>query len=94
MRKIAINYTYGGFHLSSKAILRLSEMGLKNVHPLGIGINRDDPILIQVIEELGDESSKIPGEIKIIQIPDHIDWAIKDYDGLEYIVEKHKSWKF
>jgi hypothetical protein len=30
--------------------------------------------------------------IKVITIPDGIEWEIKEYDGLEHIAEKHRTW--
>ncbi len=56
-------------------------------------IPRNDETLIKVIEELGIEKSS--GELaclKIVEIPDGVDWEISDYDGMETIHEKHRSW--
>jgi hypothetical protein len=55
-------------------------------------ISRDDPALIQVIRELGDESSGHCAELKIVEIPDDVDWVIDEYDGNESVEEKHRSW--
>jgi hypothetical protein len=56
-------------------------------------IERDDPILIQVIESLGEEASSGDlAELKIVEIPDGIQWEIDDYDGRESIEETHRSW--
>lgn len=54
--------------------------------------DRTDPKLIQVIEELGKEANGACAEIVIVEIPDGIDWEISEYDGLETIHEKHRSW--
>jgi hypothetical protein len=56
-------------------------------------IDRDDPALIQVVKELG--SKKASGrfaELKIVNIPDGINWEVDEYDGLETVVETHRSW--
>lgn len=53
---------------------------------------RDDPIVIKVIEELGNEASGRCAELGIVEIPDDIEWEIDEYDGLEKVEEKHKSW--
>lgn len=56
-------------------------------------IPRDDPALIQVVEELG--SKKASGDhadLKIVEIPDDVDWEIEEYDGNEHIAEKHRTW--
>lgn len=54
--------------------------------------NRNNNVLIQVIEELKDEASGSFGDIKIIDIPESIEWEIDDYDGVETIRESHMSW--
>jgi len=55
--------------------------------------NRADADLIAVIEELGSEQAS--GELaslKIVQIPNNVEWEIHDYDGREWIAEKHRKW--
>jgi hypothetical protein len=54
--------------------------------------DRTDPKLIQVVEELGDKASGSCAKLRIIEIPDGVDWEIDEYDGNESIHEKHKSW--
>lgn len=54
--------------------------------------NRADPILIHVIETLGDKANGSCAMIKIIEIPDGIQWEIGEYDGLEHIDEVHQTW--
>lgn len=53
---------------------------------------RTDPLLIQVIEELGNEASGKLGKIEIVEVPNDLDWEITDYDGIETLHEKHRSW--
>ena len=53
---------------------------------------RNDPILIQVVEELGEFAEGRHAELKIVEIPDEVDWQIEEYDGLEWIAEKHRTW--
>lgn len=54
---------------------------------------RTHPILIQAIEAVGiTEASGRFGEIRIIDIPDDIQFEITDYDGIESIHELHRSW--
>lgn len=54
--------------------------------------DRTDPLLVQVVEELGDEASGYLSELKIVEIPDDIEWSIDDYDGMERVEEAHRSW--
>jgi hypothetical protein len=30
--------------------------------------------------------------LKIVEIPDDVEWQIDDYDGMETIHEKHRMW--
>lgn len=54
---------------------------------------RHDPILIETIEELGiDVASGYECELKILEIPDGIDYDIYEYMGAETIHEKHRVW--
>ena len=55
-------------------------------------IARDDPILIQVVEELGESSWGSCAQLKIIEIPDNIKWEIEEYDGQEWVSEVHRTW--
>ena len=55
-------------------------------------ICRTDPDLIAVIEELNAEANGICAKILIIEIPDDVDWYIEDNEGIEYIVENHRTW--
>jgi hypothetical protein len=54
---------------------------------------RTDPNLIQAIEELGDEASGSCSTLKIVEIPDEVEWVIQEYDGMEWIAEKHRTWE-
>ncbi len=55
-------------------------------------IPRDDPDFIKVVEEMGDESNGSHAKLKIIEIPDGVEWKIEEYDGWEHIAEKHRTW--
>ena len=56
------------------------------------GIERNDPVLIQVVEELGENANGKCAELVIIEIPDDICWEVEEYDGMERVVECHRSW--
>ena len=55
-------------------------------------IKRDDPLLIQVLEEMGDEASAEMAEVRVVGIPDGVKWTIHYYDGLEHVEEAHETW--
>lgn len=56
-------------------------------------IARDDADLVAVVEELGSKrASDKHAELKVVEIPDNVQWQIEEYDGLEHIAEVHRTW--
>jgi hypothetical protein len=55
-------------------------------------IARDDPTLIQIVEELGPRAAGRYAQLRIVEIPDGVDWQIEEYDGAEWVAEKHRTW--
>jgi hypothetical protein len=55
-------------------------------------LERNDPILAEVVEELGEKANGPFAKLEIIEIPDDVDFYIDEYDGLESIHESHRSW--
>lgn len=55
-------------------------------------IERTDPVLISLIEELGEDANGVYSSLKIVEVPDDVDWIIQDYDGIEWVAEKHRTW--
>jgi hypothetical protein len=55
-------------------------------------IKRDDPLLIRVVEELGEEANGSCASLKIIEVPDDVKWEIAEYDGSERVAECHRTW--
>jgi ABC-type transporter Mla MlaB component len=96
MKKVVINRCYGGFGLSHEAIMRIAEIkGIKlytednfDVH----GISREDKTLVMVVEELGEKANGDCAELKIIEIPNDVEYTIEEYDGSEWIAEVHRTW--
>ena len=103
-RKVVINVKHGGFGLSDKAIEMYGELkGIKferrgkNYYSDGkcfsyYDIKRDDPVLVNVVEKLGQLSWGMFSRLEIVEIPEDVDYTIEDYDGLEHIAEKHRTW--
>ena len=56
-------------------------------------IARDDPYLVQVVEELGERANGRHAQLKVVEIPADVDWEIDEYDGDEWVAEKHRTWK-
>jgi len=55
-------------------------------------IERHDPVLVQVVEELGHKAWGSHAELKVVEIPDDVEYIIEEYDGLEHIAEVHRTW--
>ena len=53
---------------------------------------REDPDLIEIIEELGEESFGMFAYLKIVEIPDDVVYEITEFDGSETIREKCRTW--
>jgi hypothetical protein len=55
-------------------------------------ITRDDPALVQAVRELGEAANGRFASLEVVEIPDDIEWTIEEYDGLEHIAERHRTW--
>jgi len=59
------------------------------------GVNDNDRScvhLVDVVEYLGDAATGTNAELKVIEIPDGINYVIRNYDGIETVEEDHRSW--
>ena len=94
MTKVVINKCYGGFGLSEKA--EALYCAYANISPdkyFNLEMDRSCPILLQVIEQLGiDECRGRFAELKVVEIPDDVEWGIEEYDGKEWVAEVHRTW--
>lgn len=88
MRKIVINTCFGGFGLSKAAQEYLGIAAERRWHEL----DRDDPRLIAVVEHLGASANGSYAALKVVEIPDEVEWEIQEYDGREWVAEKHRTW--
>jgi hypothetical protein len=56
-------------------------------------IERTDLDLVKVVEMLGEkQSSGSLSELRVVEIPDGVQWELDEYDGIESIHEVHRSW--
>jgi hypothetical protein len=96
-RRVLINTSYGGFNLSKEA-KEMYKTFTQNVERpkhwyMDTDIERDDPILLQVVDTLGLKAcSGFCSALGIVEIPDDVNWVIQDYDGMEWVAEKHRKW--
>lgn len=54
--------------------------------------NRACPTLVAVVESMGNKSFGDHSSLRVIEIPDGVDFEIDEYDGVESVHEKHRSW--
>ncbi len=55
-------------------------------------MNRDDPDLVAVVEEYGEGANTRYSKLKVVEIPEDVEWEIQEYDGAEWVAEKHRTW--
>ena len=53
---------------------------------------RDDSDLVAVVEALGSKANGKYSELKIVEVPDDVNWYIEEYDGKEWVAEQHRTW--
>lgn len=100
--KVVINRRFGGFGVSKEAYdfmgLEWDGYGyLSKYLEAKYGVFapyklRTDPKLVECVETLGKLANGSCADLKVVEIPDNIEWYISDYDGIETIEEKHRSW--
>lgn len=95
MTKVVINAGYGGFGLSDTAHALYCAYASKDPDKYSnYDVARDDPILLQVIAQLGiDECSGRYADLKVVEIPDGVEWTIEENDGKEWVAEAHRIWR-
>lgn len=94
MTAIVINKCHGGFGLSKVAMEEYKRRaGITDDSAYDFEIARDDEHLVAIVKEMGSEADSGYAELKIVEIPDGVEWQIDEYDGLEWVAEKHRVWR-
>ena len=91
--KVVINTCFGGFGLSKAAydFLGLEWNGFGYAYR--DHDKRTDPKLIECVETLGHKADGYFAKLKVVEIPDDVEWEINDYDGIESVHEVHRVWE-
>lgn len=106
MRKIVVNFCYGGFSVSKEAAKFMAKRGNAiAIAELEIADKkrrewygnsdypRDDEDLVAAVETLGtDASSGDCSRLVVVEIPEDVHWHIEEYDGMEHVAENHRTW--
>ena len=93
--KVVINDRHSGFGVSEeleskyKGILGITRSDFY-AH---LDIVRDCPVLVALVEEMGERANNSWSRLKVVDIPDDIDWYIEEYDGIEHVAEVHRTWR-
>lgn len=83
MTKVVYNACYGGFGLSGAAKARYRELAGHDYDEWEGA--RHDPLLVQVVEEMGRGANGECSRLKIASIPDGSKYRIDEYDGQESV---------
>ena len=93
MTKIVINTCHGGFGLSAAAESKYKELaGITDRNFYSGSIARDDEHLIAVVELMGSAADGGYAELKIVDVPNDVNWYVEEYDGREWVAERHQTW--
>ena len=89
--KVVINGCYGGFGLSDAALEEYKiRKDITDPNFYYYDIPRDCPVLVEMVER-GDVDS-VYSDLRVVEIPDDVNWYIEEYDGLEHVAERHRTW--
>lgn len=56
-------------------------------------IDRSDPILVDIVEEMREKANGEYAKLKVVDVPNDINWEIHEYDGAESIREVSDVWR-
>ena len=54
--------------------------------------DRSCPVLIETVERMGSKAGRSLSKLRIVEIPDGVEFEINEYDGVESIHEVHQTW--
>ena len=93
--RIVINGAYGGFCLSDHALQEYNLRATRQVRSKYMDIERDDPVLVQIVEELGPRANGMFAKLRVVGIPAQytLFYTIQEYDGKESIEIKYDAYK-
>ena len=92
---ITVNPAAADFHLSEEASDLLWDR--RPLYPAAERTEwRDHPDLVNVVRELGTEAGSMGSILRVVTIPDDVDWVlvVNSKTGWEHIAEKHRTWRY
>jgi hypothetical protein len=55
--------------------------------------DRHDSALVATVEKFGRLANGQFAELAVVEVPDGVDYEIEEYDGIEWVSEKHRTWQ-
>ena len=95
--QVVINTSYSNFAISRDAIL-LIQKKIKNtkdksqINAYAFDNDRSHPLLVEAVQKLGAKANGLYTTLKIVEIPDDVEWRVDAINGKEVIREKHRVW--
>lgn len=89
---------FGSFSISEKAVdfIRKKVKGKENKNSIftySFNDDRSNYLLIEAVSKLKDKANGLYSELKIVEIPDDVEWQVFAINGEEWIAEKHRTWR-
>ncbi len=88
--KIVYNTCFGGFSLSDEAEALYNKMresaGLPLLDYCGRDMLRTDPLLVAVVEAMGEKANGMCADLAIFELPKGARYRIDEYDGSERVM--------
>ena len=83
-------------HITTEVIETLIEMQDKE----GVDFHKrifdkaklENPLLVEAVQKLGAKANGLYATLKIVEIPDEVEWRVDAVNGKEIIREKHRMW--
>lgn len=95
--QVVINLS-GTFSISQEAIefirkkIKLKD-DKKTIGPYSFDNDRSNYLLVAAVNKLKKKANGVNADLKIVEIPDDIEWGISGCSGQEWVVEKHRTWR-
>ena len=96
--QVVINTSYSNFAISADAI-SLIQKKIKNpkaksqINAYAFDSDRSNPLLVEAVQKLGAKANGLYATLKIVEIPDDVEWRVDAVNGKEIIREKHRIWQ-
>ena len=92
--KVVINNCYGGFGMTNADLEEYkSRRDITDENFWYYDIPRDCPVLVSMVEEQGSAMNGEFSDLKVVEIPDDVEWYVEEYDGMEHVAESHRTWR-